>query len=560
MNCQKVQVYVKELKKKNLELWLVDKFVGKFPVGAKFNGICYYDQNVKYSMQNNRMLGITEEYLQLVSPNFAGNCLNIEFFKEIMSKFNIASFDKINNQEMLLDFKNDHEKTEKGSIDALFESWLVFHQIANLFATNTLPPDQYLSFRITLMASIFLKNRDYIKNYPNFPEKVICSSFEPSSFPSIIDEYNLHVFIMADFETVVFDSIIEFTKKINNIGIWPYYSDDESLLDFLLSVQNGILLINNVQRLKKNELYFISKILRREEIELGGVKVSLNCAVWCIGDTAISSKKTRNNEKVEILTVKDFVAIDCFDNFDVVLDLTRKNNLTKKINHNFDYSYADFFLQKFQMNTITKNYFNIDSLISRQNIRIATKNKEHNFSREDFKKNYSKNDSSIQQDVNENSLEQNFKKELYLSPNNILQKYFQIARKAKTYSVGNYNSLRKLTIALSILRNFFLTRKQNRLFLKKEVKFDEIDVIVGIMIDEMSTACKFKENSYSNNAVVFGTVKNSKIGNFLMGLDLEEFQKEKEVLTKNEKEKKGFLEIYGEIMELCCKRGSMVND
>ena len=557
MNCQKVQVYVKELKKKTLELWLVDKFVGKFPVGAKFNGACYYDQNVKYSVQNNRMLGITEEYLQLVSPNFAGNCLNIEFFKEIMSKFNIVTYEKMNNQEMLSDFKLDHEKTEKNSIDILVENWLSFHQIANLFGTNTLPPDLYLAFRITIMASIFLKNRDYIKNYPNFPEKIICSSFEPSSFPTIIDEYNMHVFIMADYETIIFDSIIEFTKKINNIGVWPYYSDDESLLDFLLSVQNGIILINNVQRLKKNELYFISKILRREEIELGGVKVSLNCVVWCIGDTIISAKKAKNNDKTEILTIKDFVAIDCFDNFDVVLDLTRKNNQTKKINHNFDFTYTDFFLQKFQTTTVTKNYFNMDSLISRQNIRIPTQNKDFNFSREDFKKNYSKNDSSF---LNENSFDQNFKQELYLSPNNILQRYFQIARKAKTYSIGNYNSLRKLTMALSILRNFFLIKKQNKLFLKKEVKFDEIDVIVGIMIDEMSTASKFKENSYSNNAVVFGTVKNSKIGNFFMGLDLEELEKEKEVLTKREKEKKGFLEIYGEILELCCKRGNMANN
>ena len=107
---------------------------------------------------------------------------------------------------------------------------------------------------------------------------------------------------------------------------------------------------------------------------------------------------------------------------------------------------------------------------------------------------------------------------------------------------------------MSLIRGFY-TGKNNQ-------KIELIDVIFGVMLDELSTSNKLKETE-KVNSVVFGTVKGSKIGNFWLDCEDEnvdeeinlEFKKDKSFLTRKEREKKAFYDIYQEIMELCARVG-----
>lgn len=85
------------------------------------------------------------------------------------------------------------------------------------------------------------------------------------------------------------------------------------------------------------------------------------------------------------------------------------------------------------------------------------------------------------------------------------------------------------------------------------------------MLDEMTTSNKIKETE-AVNSVVFGTVKNNKIGSFFLDCN-EMFEPESQekgnleydrnifLKTKKEQEKKLFYEIYEEIMAICERVG-----
>jgi len=515
LNCQKVEAFMPELSKKT-HLWLLDGFLNKLKPGMRFNGVCYYDLNTEFNVQNSRYLGVFKEYFVLVSANLYLNVLNKSFFQEMANSTPI-----------------------KAKENGLFGEWLSLKSFCNkTMGINYLPEDTLMALRVALLASVIHKNKDFMKFYSN-ESKAIIKPQQNNDFLSVSDEYNMHIFIIGENEGLVLRSILELGARLDNFGVWPYNSDDNTLHDFLMQMQNGVIFIPDAgARLRKNELYLITKILRREEIELQNKeKLLLNVVLWFYG-----SPNGKLPKEQDIWTVKDVLLLESFDNLDLVIDISRRNAAFKRIKHT-----------KFDIKSSEKL---IESFIFLENMKpLAQKSVVFRREPEEFLSDFKENKDLLRVDYDYHEDDPNsacsFLKD---QPLKLMQAYFKIARKAKVYSIGNYNSFRKICSALSLMRGFY-DGKNNQ-------KIELIDVIIAIMLDELSTGNKLKETE-KTNSVVFGTLKGSKIGSFWLdcegdGLEEEEenqleYKKDRNLETKRGRERKMFYDIYQEIIEICAR-------
>jgi len=519
LNCQKIEAFMPELSKKT-HLWLLDGFLNKLKPGMRFNGVCFYDINLEFNVQNSRYLGGFREYFVLISANLFMNVMNRTFFQGISKKItnNLHGFPK-----------------ESG----LFGQWLAIKALCNIaIGFNLLPNDTLISLRISLFASLTLKNRVFL-NFYSESSKSFIKPANNSDFLPISDENNLHLFIIGENESLITRTILEIGSNLENFGIWPYNSDDNSLYDFLMHMQDGIIFIPDAgARLKKNELYLLTKILRREEIDINNKeKLFMNSTLWFYGIPNIKPQK-----EAIIWTIRDILPLESYDNLDIVIDISRRNAGLKRIKHEkFDLKASDKLLNAFLREK--KQVLEKKSVILYNNSGICEENLKENLKKiPEFQPDYHEND-----EIADNPSHKYLKDQ----PLKLMQAYFRTARKAKAYSIGNYNSFRKTCIAISLIRGFS--------YGKNNGKIELIDVILAIMLDEMSTSNKFKENERVNS-VVFGTVKGSKIGGFWMDCEEEAGEgleyKEKEIRTGRERERGVFYEIYEEIMELCARAGN----
>ena len=519
LNCQKIEAFMPEIKKKT-HLWLLDGFLNRLKPGMRFNGVCFYDINLEFNVQNSRYFGVFREYFVLISANLFMNVMNKAFFQGISK--NIVENRKFFPRE-----------------EGLFGQWLAIKTICNIgIGHKILPNDTIIAFRMALLASITLKNRFFLNFYAENAKSFVKPA-NSSDFLPISDENNLHLFIIAENESLITRTILDLGSSLENFGVWPYSSDDNTLYDFLMQMQNGIIFIPDAgARLKKNELYLLTKILRREEIDINNKeKLFVNSTLWFMG---IPNAKPQKEQT--IWTIRDILPLESFDNLDVVIDISRRNSILKRIKHEkFDLKASDKLLTAFikeKMPILSKKsvVFYNNSMISEENL------KENLKKLQGFQPDYHEDDTS-----NENPTH----KFLREQPLKLMQFYFKTARKAKFYSIGNYNSFRKTCMAISLIRGFSQGKNNG--------KIELIDVILAIMLDEMSTSNKFKENERVNS-VVFGTVKASKIGSFWMDCEEEGGEgleyKGKEAMTGREREKTVFYEIYEEIMELCARAGN----
>ena len=523
LNCQKVEAFIPEISKKT-HLWLLDGFLNRLKPGMRFNGVCYYDLNTDFSVQNSRYLGVFKEYFVLISANIYLNVLNKPFFQELSTLTPIKS-------------------KETG----LYSDFLDLKAFCNKTVGTALPDDTLMALRVALLASVMSKNRDFLKFYSNESKNII-KPHQPQNgdFLSVTDEYNMHVFIMGENEGLVLRCILELGAKLENFGVWPYNSDDNTLHEFLMQMQNGVIFIPDAgARLRKSEQYLITKILRREEIELQNKeKLLLNVALWFYGSP---NGNGRIPKEPEAWTVREVLLLESSDNLDLVIDVSRRNANLKRIKHiRFD---------------IKSSQKLVEGFVNRKP--LAQKSVVFRREPDDFLENFKGKLHEIKENYNENKEFLNYHDDddpnpaysiLKDQPVKLMQAYFKLARKAKTYSLSNYHSFRKICSALSLIRGFY-TGKNNQ-------KIELIDVILGVMLDELSTSNKLKETE-KVNSVVFGTVKGSKIGNFWLDCEDEnvdeeinlEFKKDKSFLTRKEREKKAFYDIYQEIMELCARVG-----
>ena len=522
LNCQKVEAYLPEISKKT-HLWLLEGFLNKLKPGMRFNGVCYYDINIDYRVENSRYFGILHEYFVLISANLYITVLNKGFFENLTAKIS----------------KNTQKMQNMLNSNILFEQWLMIKYISNIcIGSYILPDDTLIAYKMAILSSIMLKHRAFLSYYGENTKNLLKTHENSNDFLSISDEFNLHLFFIADNEAILVKVILDIGGQLENFGLWPYNSDDNTLYEFLMHMQNGIIFIPDAGcRLRKHELYLITKILRREEIELPNKeKFLMNTTLWIYGTPNIKTKENGN-----ILTIRDIVNLESFDNIDIIIDISRKNANFKRIRHEkFDNKVSDKLLDYFQQD-------NTNECPLGRKTNIIYNNGEN----EDILKVSKK---SIQNDYHQehnDSMERN--------PVKLMQAYFKLARKAKCYSIVNYNSFRKTCFSISLIRNYYINKSN-----LSKPHIELIDVLIGIMLDELTTSNKYKETERVNS-VVFGTVKASKIGSFWLDCEeviakiesenkneiLLDFKKDEFLKGVREREKQLFEEIIEEIMELC---------
>ena len=320
-------------------------------------------------------------------------------------------------------------------------------------------------------------------------------------------------------------AILDATTQLENFYIFPTIYDNQSLLDFLLKVNGGILLIKNPHRLKKNEADIVNQILKKSEIcidqKFGNVKI--NCAVWMVSSEAIAKP---NNTKGgwKILSIQDFWPCSTSDCFDIVLDLCRINNIYKGVHTRFDFNYCNNLLQKM---TRVFNEDGDDTLVKAQDPMMKS-----------IVRSLSKNVRKVERKNMGEITRRNHQNTIFF-----LKKFYTKSRKNKQISIASLNSMRKIANASSILRTMANGMEKMYSFGKNgEVYLEVIDAVIAVMFNEKTSL-----NRHGPENVVFG----GKITRFFMNQnqDLDIVEGIDDTPLYLEKSDKQFLKIYQDILD-----------
>lgn len=421
LNCQKIEAYVPELKK-NTHLWVSDIYLNKLKAGMSFNAACYYDINLDFSVQNGKNLGTIKEFFVLISADLNISVLNKFFFENCLINKKLNEAD--NN---------------------LFDEWLDLKSFCdNNIGNKFIPKETLVHLKTALFCSIALKNRSSLPNYLKENNSNCIRPQNKTEILSVMDEFNLHLFILGEIESVILRMILDLGNSLENFGVWPYSSDDNTLYTFLYQMQNCIVFIPDAgARLRRTEIYLLSKILKREEIEFPNKeKLFLNTSLWFYGSPNMKSNK--QSKSPDIWTIRDVLSIEGFDGLDLIIDISRRNANLKRIKHlKFDLKISDQILESFSCDITNIN----EDMIVQKPLMIIKKNEE-----QILVHSLKKNENCNYHDNSSFAPGNHF---LKTQPNRLMQAYFKTARKAKAYSLNNYNSFRKVCLALSLIRSIY---------------------------------------------------------------------------------------------------------
>lgn len=254
-------------------------------------------------------------------------------------------------------YSNEMKKATSGSNNLLNSRSVLFKTGIfqnNKKSTNQNEDDFKKYFRLT-------RQFDYQKNYPNSHELLV----KPLHLFFIVDnfEHNFlnNIYIYADMKNYK-----------NLISIYPFFNQSkfvkENIINFLISCNNGIVILPDVDLLSKNEIEIISNIMNENLTELN--VGSLNITFWVIGlyDKLIAKKGKLGscslaNSLFQEIKIKAYDQI--IQKCEIVLNLSRKYNLSRGIDLNTaekKYSNQTTYSAKLEEVQILKNVSELKNL------------------------------------------------------------------------------------------------------------------------------------------------------------------------------------------------------
>jgi hypothetical protein len=375
-----------------------------------------------------------------------------------------------------------------------------------------------INLKLALLMSVLLINRPSLKPIVDYQSlKKAQTMADHSKTPTIIDE-RLHVFVFTDQFEIVSKTLYNLIDNLENAFFFPSVYDNNSLMEFLIRLNGGILVIFEPNRLKKSEVNLINQLLKGDNIFInesyGSLKI--NCAVWILASEPI---KERKDWKVE--TIQDYWQGDP-DYFDIILDLSRINNLIKGVNLKMDLSYADSLLRDHfggfgceEEEEISQPAFKKQSVTKPRN--ETEPNKEN------------------LEDVMRNNNVQSL---------TLMKRFYSASRKSKQVAVTDLNSLRKIAAASNLLRSLaFGIDKIKHYYSKEFPDLEIIDVVVAILMNEETTM-----NRKGGENVVFGCTITKFFGQDERDMQAWDKPNGHDGSILGPREKK-FLEIYQDILD-----------
>jgi len=508
--CQRVDIHLPNFsnQKRNelYPLWLINDDICKLKKGDVLSAVVYYDIYVDYTLNNGRMLGAMHDFF--IGYHLAKMSLsrNQKFFSELISKLGASSLVEL--EFLSYDIKN---------YDYILSRWQnVSKCLSNL--SGDFLKSEIISLNFALLLSITLMNKSSLKPAIDFHsvgkfhvEKV---KYQESG-QQLLDQ-RINLFMFTDQIEIIIKLVLDVTAHLENLYIFPTVYDTNSLFDFFVKLNGGILLLIEPQRLKKSELTMITQIVKGEKVYLNEAYGSLqvNCAVWVIASEPIKQQKPNTGWK--LMTIEDYWDNGAYEYFDIILDLSKSNNLIKGVQLKLDLNYADRLLR-----SLTNPNSRIETPIYSQI--LSKRAQQDQFSEESNAKN------------------------IFISNNHqaisLLQRFYGASRKCKQISIPELNSLRKIASASALLRGFTTGRERIKYLFEAESPYLEIiDVIISILLNEESAINRRgTDNAILGNEVI----------KFLANDDLEFTKLEK--VTNGEiylspKDKK-FLQLYQGILD-----------
>ncbi len=516
--CQRVDVYISSISQSNnngiFPLWLLGSDIESLQKGDTIYSVVYYDIYLSYAVVKDRCMATMNEFFIAYNLHIINHVVNQNYFAELIKKFwqyeVKTQWDFIN-----YDLKN---------YDYILHSWYSIKKSLIVFTEGFFPPD-FLNLRLAILLSVILINR------PNLRPVIEYHSVRKESLDSEIKDPNtlvddcINLFIYTNDDEVIMRTILEVTKDLENFHVFPTIYDTTSLVEFLFKVNGGILLIKSPTSLKKNEIEIINKILKRGEVcidqKYGSIKI--NCAVWILASEPVT--KPSKNGGWKILTIQDFWPYDTVDCFDIVIDLSRENNLYKGIRIQFDENYCNMLIEKMLQAQFQPKSQDSPQIKDRKSMKKFLDSLSQKVKR-----------------VERGNMEEITKKN-HLNAITLLKKFYIGSHKNKKISISALTSMRKIANASSILRTMANGIQKMYSFGRNgEIYLEVIDAVIGIMFNEETSL-----NRRGPDNVVFG----GKVTRFFMSQsqDLDELEGPDDTSVYLEKSDRQFLRIYQDILD-----------
>jgi len=514
--CQRVDIFVSGFADANnngiFPLWLCGNNIDTLQKGDTAYVVAYYDIHLNYSLVKDKYMASMNEYFIGYNVSKINHVVNQNYFADLITQF----------WQLEVKTQWDYINYEMRNYDYILHSWYCLKKCLSVFAGDLFPAD-FVNLKLALLLSIVLINRPNLHpviEYHSVKKELLdCKIKDPNT---LIDDC-INVFIYTTDDEIIMRAILDVTQQLENFHIFPTIYDTNSLYELLLKVNGGILLIKDANRLKKNDLEIINRLLKRKEVYIdqkyGTIKI--NCAIWLMVSEPVN-KVTTTKGGCRIMTMGDLWPYETKDCFDIVLDLSRGNNLNKGVMLHFDFNYCNIILEKMLQGYQEMKY---PPLAQRSNLKTVVKS-------------LSKNIPRVERENIEEITKNNNKNALF-----ILKKFYIGSRKNKQISISALNSMRKIANASSILRSMANGVARMYSFGKNgEIYLEIIDAVIAVMFNEETSL-----NKSGSENVIFG----AKVTRFLMNQDqnLDLVALDDEKFSYLEKSDKQFLGIYCDILD-----------
>ena len=84
--------------------------------------------------------------------------------------------------------------------------------------------------------------------------------------------------------------------------------------------------------------------------------MKISAAVWMVATTQSLKQGKQRNSRENLTTIRDYIELDNYDYFDIVLDVSRKNNGIKNVRHDFDIELSELILDQYRTRDVLLDY------------------------------------------------------------------------------------------------------------------------------------------------------------------------------------------------------------
>lgn len=445
---------------KVLTLWLENEYTERFRAGQYIDIIGYHDIALEEYLENGRKFARMNDFIIGISVKRVAEHFQIEYMENLFQSLVLES------SMLRLPPYCKNDIYDLAHIDA---NWTILVKlIQNFSLKNKSFPGIFFGLKLSLLLSIVLISHKNIKMMREL-ESLKKGNLAPEAFasPNDITDTRVNICVVCDHVEPIECMILQGFSRIGKIVQFPSQYDPETLLQTLMLAEGGVLLVNNLKKLKKPELSILVKILKGQEIILSGgaFKIKVNCAVWILIEDSLNESSKRTSAQIGYARLSEYIFPEFTEVFDIVLNLREKDNIETGVVFDLVESYAEMLLASFTAPKLIKE-------IAKPSVAKVSRS----FQDED--------DESYSTEMFAQDREET-RSDNHLTAISLLKQFYLSSRGLKTTRLSIMSSLRKIANGCALLRGIACSDvRVNVLDPDGEIKLELFDAFIAVLINE----------------------------------------------------------------------------